>query len=160
MRLEQFSTACRVQFTADVFRCWTTILKARSTNLVRDYDNAWSVGQHWQKTSAPSSPAPLALASQLPLAIVKRGWSRQSRVSSAIEESDLDIYLYRIAAIPMTLSDLRLCASCLHLCAPANKRYDLVPDYQGYWAVTLCGWEGNRRPGIALAIHTLQTSVV
>ena len=40
------------------------------------------------------APATLALANQLPLpAIVKRGWSRHRRVRSAIEESDLYLFL-------------------------------------------------------------------
>jgi len=41
------------------------------------------------------APAPLALANQLPLtAIVQRGLSRHCRVSSAIEGSDLYLYLF------------------------------------------------------------------
>jgi len=45
------------------------------------------------------APAPLALANQLPLpAIVKRGWSRHCRVSSATEESDL--YLLPLSFFP------------------------------------------------------------
>ena len=40
-------------------------------------------------------------------------------------------------------------ASCSHTCVSVTKQYNLVPVK----AVMLCGWEGKRRSGVALAIH-------
>jgi len=41
-------------------------------------------------------------------------------------------------------------ASCLHTCLKLfTKQYNLVP----VTAVMPCGWEGNRRSGVALAMH-------
>jgi len=41
-------------------------------------------------------------------------------------------------------------ASCWHTCASVTKQYNLVP---ANGRMTPCGWEVNRRSGIALATH-------
>ena len=52
------------------------------------------------------APSPLALANRLSLTVnvlnVQRGWSRHRRVSSAVEESDLYLYLC-LCSTPSTL---------------------------------------------------------
>ena len=44
-----------------------------------------------------------------------------------------------------------------HTCASVTEQYNLVP-VKGDTYVMPCGWEGNRRSGVALAVR--QTSVV
>jgi len=41
-------------------------------------------------------------------------------------------------------------ASCSHTSASVTKQYSLVSDKR---AIMLCGWEGNRRSGVALALR-------